>query len=434
MNRFPFSLFCVLAAVGCAKDATFTEQLAPRAAITWLNAVSDTSQLDVRVVDIPTNAGFFDADFRAAQMYPSGIQAGLRHIRVFMSSANPAIAQLKLIDTTFTFQADQRYSFYINGFARTGQTPAVKAMIVTPPAPPAMGAGQFAIRVLNLAPSLAGAVPALADTTVTSDLFVRKFDALPGGTPNIIGVPFGQFSPYVVLDTGRFYRVALTPTGTTTPVFAQVSIPPGQLGSSSSNPIGGSLVPGTVLTAVIVARSVPGGTAPSTRPSNRATDTTVAEAARRLYLTGDTVTVQTGSISILTNRTQSRADSTVGQTGTGATTGAAAGDVVLVAGAGQPEYNGWQAVIAGSGALGAANVADSLSCNPVAAGDTRARCAASNVVATTRFRYRYRIVGTPVSPGTGTITFRVYPPLAAADFTLPFVTFIVDQRPPNTVP
>jgi len=89
-------------------------------------------------------------------------------------------------------------------------------------------------------------------------------------------------------------------------------------------------------------------------------------------------------------------------------------------------------LLAGSGSLGGAGVADTLLCNPVNASDTRSRCAGSNAVATTRFRFRYRIAGTPASPGTGNVTYRLYPPLSVADFAIPFVTFVVDKRPPNT--
>ena len=151
-----------------------------------------------------------------------------------------------------------------------------------------------------------------------------------------------------------------------------------------------------------------------------------------MTLSTDTVTVQVGSISLLVNRGTGKADSTLGITGTGATPSVSVGDVILVAGAAQPEYNSWHVLIAGSGSLGGAGVADTLICNPVSATDTRAKCAGSNAVATTRFRYRYRIAGTPASPGTGNVTYRLYTPLSAADFAIPFVTFVIDKRPPDT--
>jgi len=80
--------------------------------------------------------------------------------------------------------------------------------------------------------------------------------------------------------------------------------------------------------------------------------------------------------------------------------------------------------------------ADTLICGPSRAGDTATLCAATadtttrNDTVTTRFRFRYRIVGTPVSPGTGTVVYRLYAPAyAATDFVTPQVVFVVDKRP-----
>lgn len=438
MRRLPFihvsllaAVAAVAAAVACKKDATFPEPAVPKAAITWVNAVSDTGQLDFRIVDIPTNAGFPDANFRSALVYPQGIESGTRHIKVFQSDSLPQNSKVVILDTTFTFQANQPYSFTLSGFARTGQTPALSGRIESPTVP-TPSSTQFAIRVLNLAPSLAGATPALTDTTVPADAYVRPLSTLPSGTPEVTNAAFGQPTAYVSLDTATFYTISLTPTGAGAPVFVQAALPHGQAGNAVSNPLGGSAIAGTVMTAVILPRSVLSSRAPQTRPRSQITDTSTAEASRRITRSNDTVTVQVGSISVLVNRGTGKADSTVGISGTGATPGVSVGDVVLVAGATQPEYNSWHVLIAGSGSLGGAVVADSLSCNPVNANDTRAKCAGSNAVATTRFRFRYRISGTPVSPGGGAVTYRLYTPLSAADFAIPFVTFVIDKRPPNT--
>ena len=81
MNRLRLFVCCIVAVgLGCKKDATFTEPLPHYAAITWLNAIPDTMQLDVRVVDISTNASFMDADFRSAQPFPINLEPGARHI------------------------------------------------------------------------------------------------------------------------------------------------------------------------------------------------------------------------------------------------------------------------------------------------------------------------------------------------------------------
>src|SRR6266496_3224915 len=416
MNRIGSFVCCValVALAGCKKDATFTEPIGDFASITWANLVPDTGQLDTRVIDIVSNAGLFRAPFRSSLIYPTGIEAGIRRIKVFIHSDNPDTAKMFLVDTTLTFIANAAYSFYIAGFARTGMSPSVRA-VLTPAPVPAVGAGQFAIRVLNLAPSLAGATT--PDTTVAVDGWIKPVTAVATGTPEVASLAFGGVSPYVVLDTGR-YAVSLTPTGTGAAPFVAAPVVPGTRGTPSVDAIGGSIVGGTVLTAVVMPRSVPLSKAPQGGlPSSRATET--------ILLSGDTVTVQSGSASVLVNRSGGKADSTVGGTGTRSSTGVARGDVVVVSGATQPEYNGWQSVLA---------VADSLSCSPVDPGDTAARCNAANDTATTRFRFRVKIAPTPTSPATGTPVYRIYPPIATSDFTKPYILFMVDKRPPNTTP
>lgn len=434
MTRLPLFVFCVVvAAAGCKKDATFTEPLPSYAHVTWLNAVPDTGQLDVRVVDIPTNASFMDADFRSTQPFPLQMEPGQRRIKVFFSSTADSLAQLVLLDTTYTFAENQPYFFYLSGLARAG---GLRATISTV-APPTPSATQFAIRFLNVAPSLAGSVRAIPDTTAAPDLFVLGRDAKPTGAAAVAGLAFGSLSPYVLVDTGSTYHIALTAPGTTDPVVTQVLIPPGDTASPGTPAIAGSRIGGSVLTAVIVARSTPASAAPQTRPTAQRTDTSVAEASQKITRSGDTVTVQVGSIKILTNRRSStgaaRADSTLARTGTGGAAPVTRGQIILVSGATEPEYNGWQEVL---------SVADTLICRPSDPGDvvtgTNRRCAppadttvASADTALTRFRFRYRIVGAPASPGTGTVVYRIYPAAftTAMDFTTPQIIFIVDKRP-----
>ena len=438
MTPLRSSLLCVLsAAAACHGDAVTNSPVPSLAAINFVHAASDAVVADFRVVDIVSNAGLFGAPFRGMNQFSVGIEAGTRHIKVFFDTTDVMLAKTVLLDTAYTFTADQHYTFMLYGFAAT-QT--LKALIVQDAAPPAVPAGKFAIRIVNGAPSFAGAVPTLADTTVRPDAFVSRVTALPGGTPDLANVAYLGTSQYAMVDTG-LYRVALTPAGTTGPVIVQATIPAGVGGTSTLNPIAGSQVSGSVLTAVVVARSVvPSSGVPSKapqggRPSAKATDTTAAEASRRLTRSNDTVTAQSGSVSTLTNRpdttlangtvVKGRADSVVKTTGTGAGTGVVKFDNTLVTGATQPEYNGWQVVI---------QLADSLSCAPVNGLDTSTKCAAANAIATTRFRFRYRITGVPVSPATGTPVYRIYPASTASDYTIPYIIYLVDKRPPNTAP
>lgn len=407
-----FTVCCgALLVAACTKESTFTEPSPPLAAINWMNAVPDTGQVDMRVVDIVSNAGLFDANFRNDMMYPEGIEAGARHIRIFNSSTDPNVAKQVLLDTTFTFSQSASYGFYFNGFARAGQAHA----LIVPSTAPAMGPTQFAIRLLNLAPSLAGAVPTMADTTVHPDAFFSKqIGLLPTGAPDIADAAFGVVTPYVVLDTGT-YRVTFTATGTTGPAVFQVALPTGVVGTPGVDPIGGTLVPGSVLTAVILARSVTGSAAPQ-GGAPAIFDTSGAEL---VTLSTDTVTFQVGSARVLTNRSPAKPDSVLSKTKRGVSAGVSKGDIVLVTGANEPEYNGWQSVL---------TPADSLVCNPTNGADTPTHCAATNDTATTFFRFRYRIAGAPTSPATGKPIFQLYT-INTADFTKPYINYVVDKRP-----
>src|SRR3989441_2749005 len=408
MNRLPLFVCCVVAvAGGYKKEATLTEALPNYAHSNWLNVVQNTMQLDVRIVDIISNASFMDADFRFAQLFPLNIEPGTRHFKVFLSSSVDTMAKRFILDTTYTFAEGQDYAFYLPGQARAGGRGPLRAMI-TILAWPSRGAGKSAIRVVNLAPPLGGALAGtLPDTSAAPDVHILASNGAPG-TPNAAGLAYGAATSYVVLDTGAYY-IALTAPGTVAPKAVVGTVPPGTLKNDTTfTPgIAGSHISGSVFTAIIVPHSDTTSPAPKSRAGQGAlqsTDTSVSEAARRFTLSGDTVTVQVGSIRRLVNRRAAGgarlADSTLSGTGTRATAPVIEGSTILVSGVTQPEYNSWQAVM----------IADSLMCAPADPGDIvpgpNKRCqppadttVASADTALTRFRFCFRIAGkTPPAP------------------------------------
>jgi len=144
----------------------------------------------------------------------------------------------------------------------------------------------------------------MPDTGSAPDVFVVASGALPAGTPTATGLAYGSATNFVVLDTGT-YRVAIMSPGTATPAGVLATVPPGTPAAGGNAAVAGSRVGGSMITAVILPRSVPGSVAPQTRAgqgASQATDTSVSEASRRLALSGDTVTVQVGSITQLVNR------------------------------------------------------------------------------------------------------------------------------------
>jgi len=262
MTRLQFSLCCVLAlAVGCKKDPTFTEPLPPQAALHWVHAVPDTGEMDMRPVDIISEAGLFDAVFRGSNMFYQGIDAGTRQIRVFMSSTNPAITGVPILDTTTTFTSPNGYTVIHTGFARTGSTPG-RVLWIVPDAAADPGAGNVGIRILHAGVGLA--------TNVDVNITRRATDTLPDA-PAVANLPYKGIGTYfartrdTVLTSGvaaDSMRVVVTAAGTKTPVLFSVKVPRGIAGTSTSNPIAGASVPGSVITAVIVPASVVGSTAP----------------------------------------------------------------------------------------------------------------------------------------------------------------------------
>jgi hypothetical protein len=244
-------------AYGCKKDSTFTEPEPPQAAIHWVHAVPDTGEMDMRPVDFITNAGLFDAVFRGSNMFYQGIDAGTHQIRVFMSSGNPAITGTPIVDTSVTFTAPNGYTIIHTGFARTGSVPG-RVLWVVPDAAADPGAGNVGIRIVNAGVGLGN-----VDVNVTR----HAADTLPDA-PAVANLAYKAIGNYFALvrDTvaADSMRVVVTAAGTKTPVLFALKLPAGVAGTQTSNPIAGSRVAGSVITAIIVPRSVAGSTAPQT--------------------------------------------------------------------------------------------------------------------------------------------------------------------------
>ena len=261
-----------LGVLGCKKDATFTEPIPDYAGIHWLNAVPDTGQQDIRVIDIVSNAGLFDANFRGSNMFYQPIESGARTVRIFNSSSVDTIASQVLTTTTVTTAVGQGYAFIHAGFARTGQTPA-RAVLVIPDNPAAPGAGQVGVRFINVAAGLGN-----LDFNVTR----HASDTLPD-VPLRGGIAFGTataynavkadsmsvFHPRAGVDSIVFYdtlRVVVTAAGTKTPVLFTTTLQQGSPNTINQvvQPIAGAAIVGSVITTVAVPRSVAGSAAPQT--------------------------------------------------------------------------------------------------------------------------------------------------------------------------
>jgi Domain of unknown function (DUF4397) len=270
------------AAAACTKDNAGTVVvLDSLAGLRYMNFVADTTAVDFRIVDVVSYApAQISATFRTGGQLNgislggstppySPVAAGTRHIRVFLNGGSPSVSSTILLDTLVTFASGQNYTFYATGYARTAQTPAIIAKI-TQDTVPATTAGNFAFRVVHLAPTMAGAA-GLATTAVDVWIDTLAVGATPVGAATFANVNFGDVRSYV-FRTARpvagvvpalNYRVVFAATGTTTPIIAAL-LPAGTLGTSTAQPAPGDIVALSGISAVLTSRSVAGSLAPQT--------------------------------------------------------------------------------------------------------------------------------------------------------------------------
>jgi hypothetical protein len=463
MTWYRVSLACIIgvALAACTKVEQGVLTPSPaRAALRYVNLVPDTGAVDFRIIDIVGDAPVAGAATFRTGGQPFGIATnflpphfpvavGERHIRVFPNSTDPAVASIILLDTLVTFNENVYYTFYLYR-----GTPKIQALITVDTLPAPAG---VAFRVINLG----GTVVGNADV----DIIARNATAPLGGTATFANVAPGTVTNYLNLAVSSSYRGVLSAPATRNAFLVSTFAPEGAVGTATVNPIAGTAVAGTAISAVIVPPAVTGSGAPvSGNPT--------ANSVNLLTRSRDTVLVQTGYTVTTKNRIQVgvldttyaihagnatidtiikfRRIADVAAAAVGNVHGFAVGDQANVAGATQPEYNGWHYVM---------QLADTTTCLPAdTVADVRRSCAALAAdtlrvlvgdtapplarfyTSTARSRYRYRIgVQTPVTPATGTITYRKYtaanqPQPGLSNYTIPWILYLVDRKPALTGP
>ena len=467
MTWYRVSLACImgvaLAACHDVKQGVLTPSPA-RAALRYVNLVPDTGAVDFRIIDIIGDAPVAGAATFRTGGQPFGVATnylpphfpvlvGERHIRVFPNSTDPAVASIILLDTTVTFNENVYYTFYLYRGA-----PKMQALITVDTLPAPAG---VAFRVINLG----GTVVGNADV----DIIARNATAPLAGTARFANVAPGTVTAYqnlaVSTAAATHYRGVLSAPGSRGSFLVSTFAPEGAVGTTTVNPIAGTAVAGTAISAVIVPPSISGSGAPTS-------GNPTANSVNLLTRSTDTVLIQTGYTVTTKNRIQLGVFDTTyvihagnatidtiikfrriadqAATAVGNVHGLAVGDQVNVAGATQPEYNGWHYVM---------QLADTTTCLPAdTVADVRRSCAvlaadtlrvligdtapplARFYTSTARSRFRVRIgVTTPVTPATGTITYRKYPAgnqpqPGLSNYTIPWILYMVDRKPALTGP
>jgi len=247
LSRFAALFVVVVALAGCGSDKVTDPSFPPLAGVRFVNSVSDTSALDFRVIDQILFTPVANAlAYRGATEYQP-TEAKERHVRVFVTSQNQAIASNPIDDELITFAANSRYTLLLTGSARVPGS--VKFVVINDDAA-VPAAGQIAVRTGNVS---SGAIDNyLVDSTTTPI----------SGAPTIANVAAGALSSYIARPTGK-QAARVTPAGSAA-VSASQQGPPAPV-VAGAIPAAGVTSAGSAFTVMYFPAGVAGSpTAPAT--------------------------------------------------------------------------------------------------------------------------------------------------------------------------
>lgn len=245
VNRLGLLAIALSGAAACSGDSNgVTTTPPPLAYVRYVQAMPDTGQVDVRFVDKVENFPALAFGYRSVTPY-QGIVAGSRQMRVFPTSTDPAVASQVILDTTLTFTAGTYYTILHTGYARTGQAPK-QHFVVLQDAVPAPSGTQVAIRAVVATPGIG---PVDVYTTAATG------DPLPAA-PTFTGIDYGAAAAWLNFTPGAM-ALKVTAAGNTT-VLGQAAAPAGDTAKAYLDPIAGTKIGGSALSAFIFAPGVAG--------------------------------------------------------------------------------------------------------------------------------------------------------------------------------
>ena len=210
----------LVAIIGCSGEDVSAPPLPALAGVRYINAVSDTGRIDVKMID--------QVEWSANTVTPLNFREGMEHmpteakarrIRAFSyASTNISVVQQIIADTTLTFAPNGRYTVLLTGSARAK---TVKFVLISDDAPALTpgSTGTIAVRAVNAS---TGAINGYVTTTPA--------DAI-SGTPAASNLAPNTASPYITRTAGNV-AVRVTDVGSTT-ANASAGGPPG-----TTNPTG----------------------------------------------------------------------------------------------------------------------------------------------------------------------------------------------------
>lgn len=270
LKTFLLLAIAALGAGACKDDSGVTDprNRGPVALIRFINATVDTGTVDFRFIDRVENKPQLQAvPFRGTSGGYTDVAAGTRPVRIFVNSSDPTEAKKRLIDTTITLAADRRYTLVYAGQARGNQDRlAVLEEPLTQPTPPA---GSIAVRALHaeLGRGNADVAIAVADTAATDP--TKPPRRIGPTVATISNVAYLTLSPYTTLSalpagkSDSLYAFAVSDAGSGVLAYRRVVYQRGipQPAGASYGPQPGVQIPGSVLTAVLLAGATPGSKA-----------------------------------------------------------------------------------------------------------------------------------------------------------------------------
>lgn len=246
LQRFGLLAIALAGAGACGGDSNgATTSPGPLAYVRYVQAMPDTGQVDVRLVDQVENFPALAVGYRSVTPF-QGVKAGSRHFRVFPTSTDPTIASQIILDTTITLAANTYYTILHTGYARTGQTPKQR-FVVLQDALPTPTTSQVAIRALVASPGM-GPVDAYTPTDT---------GAATPATAAFAAVAFNGTASWVNF-TPASMALRLFASGTTTPMLGQSMLPAGAAQQVDLDPVAGTKIGGTAFTAFLFAPGVAG--------------------------------------------------------------------------------------------------------------------------------------------------------------------------------
>jgi hypothetical protein len=289
--RYGKLLLCVvplLALGACSDDDGIVNQGPPpaMASVRFINAVVDTGTVDLTFVDrvenLPTLKGVAP---RATSGFYQGTAPGARPARVFPSSNDIKLTQVRLVDETINLVANTRYPHVYAGRAAAGAAADQRHRLAVIQDPdrnslPSPAGGSIGVQALHVAVGMGNVDVHVVPVDSASVATPADWQAKRVGTLSNVGY-LGKAGAYITVPARnnpratatdkQLYRFVVTKAGTAEVIFASTPNEPGAVATASAGARPGVQISGSVMTVVIA----PGTTA-GTRQSAAANQTPAA--------------------------------------------------------------------------------------------------------------------------------------------------------------